>query len=270
MEGSADLAHARIVAHYIDSIHHEYILTPQQCLDDIPLVIRAIESFDVTTVRASVGNYNVGKLVSSVNKSEGLNIRVLLNGDGADELLGGYLYMRAAPSDREFERETTRLLEDIHLFDVLRSERCMAAHGLESRSPFLDRQFVSLMRSLPTEVLRGSIMEKEILRKSFETLLPKCIVWRRKEAFSDGMSGSSGKSWYEIARKAAIDSVASSARVSGTVEASNVGLETERHHYREIFCRSFPESLCGIATPYQWMPKFIESSDPSARTLPIY
>ena len=178
--------------------------------------------------------------------------------------------MRAAPSDREFERETTRLLEDIHLFDVLRSERCMAAHGLESRSPFLDRQFVSLMRSLPTEVLRGSIMEKEILRKSFETLLPKCIVWRRKEAFSDGMSGSSGKSWYEIARKAAIDSVASSARVSGTVEASNVGLETERHHYREIFCRSFPESLCGIATPYQWMPKFIESFDPSARTLPIY
>jgi asparagine synthase (glutamine-hydrolysing) len=195
MEGSPDLEHARLVAAHIKSIHHERILTAEECLAVIPEVVKAIESFDITTVRASVGNYFVGALV----KSETPNVKVVLNGDGADEVLGGYLYMRAAPDDAAFEAETDRLLAEIHRYDVLRSERCMAAHGLESRSPFLDRQFVSVARSLPTDALRptASMIEKAILRTAFseDGILPKKVLWRRKEAFSDGISRAE-KSWF--------------------------------------------------------------------------
>ena len=267
MSGSADLAFARTVAEHIGSVHHEFLLTPAGCVADIPVVIRAIESFDVTTVRASVGNYNVGALVQIVNaETPGLNVRVVLNGDGADELLGGYLYMREAPDDAAFEEETTSLLENLHLFDVLRSERSMAAHGLESRSPFLDRQFVSLMRGLPTAMLRSypGVMEKTVLRSAFSGsgLLPESVLWRRKEAFSDGMSGSESGSWFAIARLAAIEE---------TRGIFGDGVESEKAWYRSVFAGHYGEVCEAAATPHYWMPKFVPGiTDPSARNLPSY
>lgn len=267
MSGSADLAFARTVADHIGSEHHEFLLSPEGCVADIPEVVRAIESFDVTTVRASVGNYNVGALVQIVNaETPGLNVRVVLNGDGADELLGGYLYMREAPNDAAFEEETTSLLENLHLFDVLRSERSMAAHGLESRSPFLDRQFVSLMRGLPTAMLRShpGVMEKTVLRSAFSGcgLLPESVLWRRKEAFSDGMSGSETGSWFAIARLAAIEAT------QGRYEN---GVEAEKAWYRSIFVGHYGEVCEAAATPHYWMPKFVPGiTDPSARNLPSY
>jgi asparagine synthase (glutamine-hydrolysing) len=266
MEGSPDVAFARQVAAHIGSEHHERILTPEECLAVIPDVVKAIESFDITSVRASVGNYLVARLVTEVTP----DVKVVLNGDGSDEVLGGYLYMRAAPDDAAFELETDRLLRDIHYFDVLRSERTMAAHGLESRSPFLDRQFVSVARSLPTDALRptATMMEKTILRTAFADsgLLPPAVLWRRKEAFSDGISRAE-KSWFEMAKT-------EGERLAGTDATTysvNPPPTPEALYYRKLFHMSYPDVAAIAATPYMWMPRFVEgATDPSARTLKLY
>jgi asparagine synthase (glutamine-hydrolysing) len=268
MAGSPDLEHARLVAEHIGSIHHERIVTPEECLEIIPTVVAAIESFDITTVRASVGNYLVGRLVTT----ETPDVKVVLNGDGADEVLGGYLYMRAAPTNAAFELETDRLLAEIHYYDVLRSERSMAAHGLESRSPFLDRQFISVARGLPTDVLRPTptMLEKTVLRTAFTDtgLLPAKVLWRRKEAFSDGISRAE-KSWFEMAK-------AEGQRVAGSKAAMDVAMlykinpppTPEALWYRTLFHQKYPDAAAGAAAPAMWMPRFVAgATDPSARTL---
>ena len=247
MPGSEDLRYARKVANWIGSDHTEVVLSAEQFFDAIPEVIYAIESYDTTTVRASVGNWLIGKAIKDTD------CKVVFNGDGADEVWGSYLYFYKAPSDAAYEEEVTRLLQDIHYFDVLRSDRCISSHGLEPRTPYLDKEFVAAARSTPTVWRRpGSThCEKWLMRKAFDdgVTLPSDVLYRRKEAFSDGVSGS--KSWFEIVQE----------------KAAVLGF-TEKEYYRRIYEGAYGKQAVNV--PYMWMPTWCDATDPSARTLAIY
>ena len=289
LHGSEDLKYARIVADYLNTNHTEIIVTEQEMFDAIPDVINAIESYDTTTVRASIGNYLLGKYISTHSEA-----KVILNGDGSDELFGGYLYMNKCPDDIEFDKETRRLLKDIHIFDVLRSDKSISSHGLEPRTPFLDRSFVNFILSIPTyfrnhkNIINDShkCIEKYILRNSFSIdnfkdynnrqILPDEILWRKKEAFSDGVS-SHGRSLYQILQEKIAEKLNKE-----QIELQNKYLEqdnysfvrfqasidTEKLYYISIFKNYFPN--CQDILPYYWMPKYTNAKDPSARTLDIY
>ena len=188
MPGSEDLKYARMVADHLKTKHTEIVLSENEFFDAIPEVIKAIESYDTTTVRASTGNYLVSKYISKNSTA-----KVIFNGDGSDEVTGGYLYFHKAPSPDEFDKECRRLLKDIHTFDVLRSDKSISSNGLEPRTPFLDKEFVDMYMSIPIDVRyhpRKKQCEKYLLRKAFEheNLLPNEVLWRTKEAFSDGVS----------------------------------------------------------------------------------
>jgi asparagine synthase (glutamine-hydrolysing) len=261
LEGSEDIEYAKKVAKHIGSQHTTVIKTEQEFLDAIPEVIYAIESYDVTTIRASVGNYLVAKYIK-----EHSDHIVILNGDGSDELFGGYLYMHEAPNEYEFDKEIRRLLREIHYFDVLRSDRSISAHGLEARTPFLDKNLVSLYLSLPRGIryygmkkqtkefkqLYGEALikpcEKWLLRSAFKdmNLLPTDVLWRQKEAFSDGVSHKT-RSWFEIIQEKH---------------------KNEKEYYKELFLKHFRNHESII--PHYWMPRFVDATDASARTLKIY
>lgn len=269
MPGSTDLAFAAKVAKYINSIHHEVVVSPETFLNAIPKVIYDIESYDVTSVRASVGNWLIGKHIK-----ENTDIKVVFNGDGSDEIGGGYLYFYAAPSNEEFEAESERLLKEIHIFDVLRSDRSVAAHGLEARTPFLDKNVVATWRSIATgfrKPYRGETerMEKQILRDAFvdDKYLPFEVLYRKKEAFSDGVS-SREDSWYkrcsEYAKKEGltIETIKTMTQVW-----HNPPKTEEAYWYRRLFETHFPW-IAAKTIPYMWMPRWIpNATDPSARTL---
>jgi asparagine synthase (glutamine-hydrolysing) len=265
LKGSEDLKYARIVADYLGTKHTEIVVTEQEMFDAIPNVIYAIESYDTTTVRASIGNYLVGKYIS-----ENSEAKVIFNGDGADELCGGYLYMHNCPDDIEFDRETRRLLQDIYMFDVLRSDKCISSHGLEPRTPFLDRTFVNYYMSIPPRFRNHknqNAREKFLLRSSFtfpnfensegKQILPNEILWRRKEAFSDGVSGH-GRSLFTILQE----------KIGQKLSIASPDIGVEKSYYKQQFGKFFPNSTTIL--PYYWMPKYTTATDPSARTLELY
>ena len=264
LENSEDLKHAREVATFLETKHTEIVVTEDDFFNYIPIIIKNIESYDTTTVRASVGNYLLGKYIS-----ENSEAKVIFNGDGSDELMGGYLYMQSAPDHLEFDKECKRLLKDIYAFDVLRSDRCISTNGLEPRTPFLDREFVNLFLSLGSNLRfdTNKIQEKYLFRKAFDqNYIPHNILWRRKEAFSDGVS-SKERSWYKIIE----EKVALQTNIKynlDTVYEHNSPETLEQLYYRTIFDNYYPGQAKLI--PYFWMPKYIDASDCSARSLDIY
>ena len=288
LPGSEDLKYAKIVANHLNTEHHEIIVSEDDFFNAIPEVIRDIESYDTTTVRASVGNYLIGKYIK-----ENTDCKVIFNGDGADELMGGYLYMKHAPNSCEFDKECKRLLNDIYMFDVLRSDKCISSHGLEPRTPYLDKTWVEFYLSINRETRYNTTInncEKFLIRKSFDTLmpqiLPKSILWRTKEAFSDGVS-SQKKSWYEIIQDKIIYKMTDELneikkednelynnlvklmnRYKESNDNINIPITFEQAYYRYLYNINYINTDHLIE--YFWMPKFINAKDASARTLNIY
>ena len=283
LKGSEDLKYARFVADYLQTKHTEIIVTEKEMFEVIPEVIFALESYDVTTVRASIGNYLLGKYISKHSSA-----KVILNGDGSDEVCGGYLYMSKCPDDVEFDKETRRLLKDIHLFDVLRSDKSISSHGLEPRTPFLDKSFVNYYLSISPHVRNHNNtknIEKYILRNSFskenfknfegKQLLPDEVLWRKKEAFSDGVT-SKGRSLYQILQEhisfklnmETMETIYNVDHVDQSILIYSPDIECEKYYYKQIFLEFFPN--CETILPYYWMPKYTNAIDPSARTLDIY
>jgi len=264
LEGSEDLYYARKVAEFLKTQHTEIIVSEEDFFNSIPNVIKNIESYDTTTVRASVGNYLIGKYIS-----ENSDAKVIFNGDGSDELMGGYLYIQSSPNHLEFDRECKRLLTDIHTFDVLRSDRSISTNGLEPRTPFLDREFTETYLSIPSSIRYNTNkqQEKYLFRKAFDRdYIPKEILWRKKEAFSDGVS-SLKRSWYQIIEERVSNQTI--IKYDMNVQFNHNSPQTlEQLYYRTIFENYYPN--LGYIIPYYWMPKYIDATDSSARTLEVY
>jgi asparagine synthase (glutamine-hydrolysing) len=271
MPGSTDLAYARKVADWIQSDHTEIILTPDDFFKAIPDVIHAIESYDTTTVRASAGNWLVAREIAKRSSA-----KVVFNGDGSDEVFGSYMYFYNAPNDRAFEEEVTRLLDDIYLFDVLRSDRSISSHGLEPRTPFLDKQFVAVARSIATfwrRPIKNYRTEKWLLRRAFDdgATLPHEVLWRKKEAFSDGVSGHE-KSWYQEIQERVKQIVPKDWQDRAARAYEHMTPQTEeQYYYRYLFEANFGKNAVQTCVHYFWMPRWCAGvTDPSARTLEVY
>jgi asparagine synthase (glutamine-hydrolysing) len=265
---SQDLIYSSQVAKHLNTKHTSICLNEDDFINEIDNVIYAIESYDTTTIRASIGNYLLGKYISQNSQA-----KVIMNGDGADELCGGYLYFHCAPDSIEFDLECYRLLFNIHKYDVLRSDKSISSHGLEPRTPFLDRSFVNYYMSIPMRIRNHNItghIEKYLLRNSFSKkhygsqLLPDSVLSRSKEAFSDGVS-KQNRSLFQI-----IDDYTKKISTNNTTLNTNFVTPTtnEQHYYTNIFNKYY--NSCGSIIDYYWMPKWVDATDSSARTLKIY
>ncbi|MBQ8070738.1 MAG: asparagine synthase B [Bacteroidales bacterium] len=276
LEGSPDLAKARVVAEHIGTVHHEIHYTVQEGLDALKDVIYHIESYDITTVRASTPMYLLARVIKS------MGIKMVLSGEGADEIFGGYLYFHKAPSGKAFHEETVRKISKLHLYDCLRANKSLSAWGVEGRVPFLDKEFLDVaMRTNPQAKMcpkaeGGYVIEKKILREAFSDLLPKEIVWRQKEQFSDGV----GYSWIDSLKKMTSEAV--SDEMMQKAEARfpvNTPRNKEEYFYRSIFNELFPSDsaaltvpsvpsvACSSAEALQWDSSFRNVNEPSGRAV---
>jgi asparagine synthase (glutamine-hydrolysing) len=272
LEGSPDLAAARRAADHIGTIHHEILYTIQEGLDAIRDVIYHLETYDVTTIRASTPMYLMARVIRS------MGIKMVLSGEGADEIFGGYLYFHKAPDARSFHEETVRKLSRLHLYDCLRANKSLAAWGVEGRVPFLDKEFLDVAMNLNPEdkMARNGKMEKWILRKAFEDYLPESIVWRQKEQFSDGV----GYGWIDTLKKIAAEKVTDEMMASAKYRFPiNTPMSKEEYHYRSIFTEHFPSDqaascvpsvpsiACSTAEALAWDRSFRNNADPSGRAV---
>ncbi|MFL2607883.1 MAG: asparagine synthase B [Flavobacteriaceae bacterium] len=272
LEGSPDLAAAKLVADHIGTIHHEIIFTIQEGLDAIKDVIYNLETYDITTVRASTPMYLMARVIKS------MGIKMVLSGEGADEIFGGYLYFHKAPSPREFHEETVRKLDKLHMYDCLRANKSLAAWGIEGRVPFLDKEFMDVAMSLnpKDKMIKGERIEKWILRKAFEDYLPDSIAWRQKEQFSDGV----GYNWIDTLKKVVEDQISD----KNMKEASSrfpfqTPATKEEYYYRSLFSEHFPSETAASCVPQEpsvacstkialeWDEAFKSLNEPSGRAI---
>lgn len=264
IKGSPDLKYAQMVADHIKSVHHSVELTENEFLDVIEEVIIAIESYDTTTVRASVGNYLVSKYIRN-----NTDCKVIFNGDYADEVCGGYKYFKKSNNGNDFHNECVRLVNDIHFFDCLRSDRSISNNGLEARVPFSDKDFVNFYLSInPRHRMSYDKIEKYMLRKAFEkdNLLPEEVLWRFKEAFSDGVTVET-RSWHQIIQEFVDTKITDEYFEQNKNKYTyNTPVLKESFYYREIFEKHYKGR--GNVIPYFWMPKWCgDMTDPSAREI---
>jgi asparagine synthase (glutamine-hydrolysing) len=276
LEGAPDLAPARAVADFIGAVHHEVHFTVQEGLDALSDVIYQLETFDVTTIRAGTPMYLL------MRKIRAMGIKMILSGEGADEVFGGYLYFHKAPDGRALHEETVRKLQKLHLYDCLRANKASAAWGVEVRVPFLDREFLDVAMSLdpatklPRNAQRERPIEKFVLRKAFESVIPDQVLWRQKEQFSDGV----GYRWID-SLKATAEREVSDSMMRGAVERFPVKTpETkEAYFYRQVFEQHFPSAsavncvpyersvACSTATALAWDEALQRMIDPSGRAV---
>ena len=272
LDGSPDLKAARKVADHIGTIHHEIKFTIQEGLDAIKDVIYQLETYDITTIRASTPMYLMARVIKS------MGIKMVLSGEGADELFGGYLYFHKAPNAREFHEETVRKLGKLHMYDCLRANKSLAAWGIEGRVPFLDKEFMDVaMRINPQDkMINGERMEKWVVRKAFEDMLPESVAWRQKEQFSDGV----GYSWIdtlkEVVNVEVTDEQLANAHFRFPIQTPQ---NKEEYYYRTIFESHFPSDAAALSVPQEpsvacstkialeWDEAFKNMNDPSGRAV---
>lgn len=272
LKGAPDLAKAKEVADFIGTVHHEINYTIQEGLDAVRDVIYFIETYDVTTVRASTPMYLLARVIKS------MGIKMVLSGEGADEVFGGYLYFHKAPTPQAFHEETVRKLSKLHLYDCLRANKSLSAWGVEGRVPFLDKEFLDVaMRQNPVaKMCPGTTIEKKIVREAFADMLPEDVAWRQKEQFSDGV----GYSWIDTLKEITANAV-SDEQMAHAAERFpiNPPMNKEEYYYRSIFEEYFPSEsaarsvpsvpsvACSTAEALAWDASFKNVNDPSGRAV---
>ena len=272
LKDAPDLKAARIVADHIGTIHHEINFTVQEGIDAIRDVIYHLETYDITTIRASTPMYLIARAIKS------LGIKMVLSGEGADELFGGYLYFHKAPNAKEFHEETVRKLDKLHQYDCLRANKSLAAWGIEGRVPFLDKEFIDVAMNINPEdkMIKNGRIEKWVLREAFKDYLPESVLWRQKEQFSDGV----GYSWIDSLKDLVSKEVSDhNLENASKIFPINTPRNKEEYYYRSIFNNHFPSDASAMSVPsvpsvacstpqaLEWDEAFKNMNDPSGRSI---